>query len=146
MVDNNIVFGVQWLYSIGRHTIYYQFPKIKFQDAAGKEVALRGVNTYPKQVINAHSMRYLLIHGDIEWDVECFISTKGNTLEVAQYLKDIQKLIRKHKRVFGDLPHGRPPDRGVEHKIELEIGKSPIQVHPYKHPKIFKDEIERTIK
>ena len=34
----------------------------------------------------------------------------------------------------------------MEHKIELEIGTSPIKVHSYKHPKLFKDEIEWTIK
>ena len=48
--------------------------------------------------------------------------------------------------MFRDLPHGRTLDRGVEHRIELEIGKSSIKVNPYNHTKIFKDEIERTIK
>ena len=55
-------------------------------------------------------------------------------------------MLQKHKRVFEDLPHGRPPDRGIEHRIELEAGTLPIKIHPYKHPKRLKDEIEKAIK
>ena len=54
---------------------------------------------------------------------------------MVHYPEDIQNLLRRHNRVFRDLPHGRKPDRGEDHRIELEIGTSPIQVHTYKHPK-----------
>ena len=54
--------------------------------------------------------------------------------------------MQKHKRVFEDLPHGRPLDHGIEHRIELEAGTLPIKIHPYKHPKRVKDEIEKAIK
>lgn len=33
-----------------------------------------------------------------------------------------------------------------EHTIELEVGSKPAMVTPYKHPKVYKDEIEKTIK
>lgn len=52
----------------------------------------------------------------------------------------------KHTKVFSDIPHGRPPDRGIEHIIELEEGTNPIMITPYRHPKRLKDEIEKTIK
>jgi hypothetical protein len=48
--------------------------------------------------------------------------------------------------VFGPIPPGRPPDRGFEHTIELEAGTTPVITTPYKHPKRFKDEIEKAIK
>ena len=35
---------------------------------------------------------------------------------------------------------------GVENIIELEIGKQPIKMHPYRHPKRIWDEIEDAIK
>ena len=113
------------MYYIGKHTIDYYVPEMRFQDVGGKEVVLMGFNTYPKQVISSHSMRSLLRHGDIEWVFECLVSTKGTSFKVAQYLEDIQNLLGKYKGVFGDLPHGRPLDILVEHKIELEIGTSP---------------------
>ena len=52
----------------------------------------------------------------------------------------------KHDKVFSEIPPGRPPDRGIEHIIELEEGAKPIIVTPYRHPKRLKDEIEKTIK
>ena len=121
-------------------------PQISFRDAEGKLVVLRGINTCPSQITSAKSMRSIMRHGDIEWVVECQITTEGTTAKVSSRPKDIKKLLHKHKRVFEYLPYGRPPDRGIEHRIELEAGTLPIKIHPYKHPKIFKDEIEKEIK
>ena len=52
----------------------------------------------------------------------------------------------KYAKVFGDLPLGRPPDKGVEHAIEIEIGTQPIKMNPYRNPKIIQYEIEEAIK
>ena len=52
----------------------------------------------------------------------------------------------KYERVFRDLPQGKPPDRGVDHIIELEIGTQPIKMNPYRHPKGIRDDIEEAIK
>jgi hypothetical protein len=48
--------------------------------------------------------------------------------------------------VFGPIPPGVPPDRGFEHIIELEEGTKPVITTPYRHPKKYKDEIEKAIK
>jgi hypothetical protein len=48
--------------------------------------------------------------------------------------------------VFGLIPLGVPPDRGFEHIIELEAGAKPVITTPYRHPKKYKDEIEKAIK
>ena len=53
--------------------------------------------------------------------------------------------MQKYEKVFRDIPHGRPLDRGVEHNIVLEDGTSPIQISPYIHAKKFRDEIEKSI-
>ena len=53
--------------------------------------------------------------------------------------------MKKYEKVFRDLPHGRPPDRGVEHNIVLEEGNSPIQIPPYRNTKNFRDDIEKAI-
>ena len=53
--------------------------------------------------------------------------------------------MHKYENVFRDFPHGRPLDRGVDHKIGLEEGTSPIQIPPYIHPKNFRDDIDNTI-
>ena len=63
-----------------------------FQDEGGKEVVLRGVNTYLKKVVTTHSMGYIIMHGDIEWDVECRITTEGTYVNVSYKPKDIKNM------------------------------------------------------
>lgn len=58
---------------------------------------------------------------------------------------DIQPVMDQHGRVFGDIPPGVPPDRGFEHGIEMEDGAKPVITTPYRHPRAYKDEIEKTI-
>ena len=65
-------------------------------------------------------------------------------IEEVDYHPDIQQLRIKHSKVFNDLPLGQPPDRGIEHIIELEEGTKPIMITPYHHPKRLKDEIKKT--
>jgi hypothetical protein len=48
--------------------------------------------------------------------------------------------------VFEPFLAGRPPNRGFENAIELEEGSNPIITTPYRSPKRFKDEIEKSIK
>ncbi|XP_059063851.1 uncharacterized protein LOC131856292 [Cryptomeria japonica] len=50
-----------------------------------------------------------------------------------------------HGRVFGDIPPGVPPNRGFEHGIEMEDGAKPVITTLYRHPRAYKDEIEKTI-
>ena len=65
VADSNVVLGVQWLYSIGEHSVNYQIPEMKFQDSTGALRVVRGHHTYPKQVVNCKSMRSILRHGDV---------------------------------------------------------------------------------
>ena len=83
VADTNMDLGVQWLYSIGEHSVNYQIPKISFKDAEGKPVVLKGINTYPSQVISAKRMRSVMSHRDIEWDVEFQITTEVTTPKVS---------------------------------------------------------------
>jgi len=48
--------------------------------------------------------------------------------------------------VFGLIPLGRPPDGGFEHTIELEEAAKPMITTTYRHPRRFKDEIEKASK
>ena len=48
--------------------------------------------------------------------------------------------------MFGPIPLGVPPYKGLEHIIELETGAKPVITTPYWHPKKYKDEIEKAIK
>jgi hypothetical protein len=62
------------------------------------------------------------------------------------YTPEIKRILDKHQKVFGSIPPGVPPDRGFEHIIELEAGAKPVITTPYRHPKKYKNEIEKAIK
>ena len=64
-------------------------PEMKFQYPNGKLVVLKGINTYPNQVVSSHSLRYIIRHGDIEWDVECTITSQGTTIGISHHHEDI---------------------------------------------------------
>ena len=83
VADTNMVLGVQWLYSIGEHSMNYQIPQISFNNAKGKPMVLKGINNYPSQVISAKSMRSVMRHGDIKWEVEFEITTEATTTKVS---------------------------------------------------------------
>ena len=144
--DTIVVLGVQWMYPIEEHSVNYQILEMKFQDSTGVLRVVRGHRTYPKQVVNCNSMRFLLRHGDIEWNAECYITYTKTKIKVFKHPKEIETLLHKYENVFRDLPHGRPPDRGVEHNIVLEECTSPIKIPPYRDTNNFIDEIERKFK
>jgi hypothetical protein len=60
-------------------------------------------------------------------------------------ISDVQDLIQKHKKVFQDLPMELPPQRRIEHIIEVKLGSSLVKVRPYRYPHHHKTEIERLV-
>ena len=80
--DTNVVLGVQWLYSIGEHTVNYQIFEMKFQDSKGVLRVVREQHTYPNQVMTCNSIRSILRHDDIEWHAECHITSPKPKIKV----------------------------------------------------------------
>ena len=97
VVDTNMVLGVQWLLSIGEHSANYKVLDMIFKDSDGKHVVLKGINTYPIQVMTFHSMSYILIHGDIEWVNDCLISSQGSSIDISQHPNDIKQWLKKYE-------------------------------------------------
>ena len=100
VVDTNVVLGVQWLYYLWENTVNYQVPEMRFKNSEGKPILLRGMHTYPNQVVSSHKMRSILRHGDIEWDDECLITYPKPHLKVSNNPKDIEKLLSNYERVL----------------------------------------------
>lgn len=73
--DTNVVLGVQWLYSIGKYSTDYRTMEMEFQGLDGRRVVLRGMNTYLAKVVSSQRMEAVLRHQDIEWAIECFITS-----------------------------------------------------------------------
>jgi hypothetical protein len=58
---------------------------------------------------------------------------------------EIQGLIQKHEKVFQDLPMELPPERRIEHIIEVKLDSTLVNVKPYRYPHHHKTKIERLI-
>ena len=76
---------------------------------------LRGMHTYPIKVVSSHSMMSILRHGDIEWVVECLITYFEPHFKVSKHPKEIEQLVSKYERDFGDLP---PSTLEEDHQTE----------------------------
>jgi hypothetical protein len=144
--DTDAVLGVQWLYSLGEIGFNYQTLTMSFKDASGSRVVLRGMFTEAPRAISTKRMERIFHHGDVAYATDCWITTRKDSKGREQYHPQIRGLLERYEVVFGPIPPGRPPDRGFEHMIELEAGPTPVITAPYRHPKKFKDEIEKAIK
>jgi hypothetical protein len=122
---------------LGPITTNYKTMEMSFTEESGKKVVLRGMSGNTPRVVTTKRMEAIFRREDIVYVAECRISVrvdkKGETID-------------KHIKVFGPIPPGAPPDRGFEHIIELEEGAKPVITTPYRHPKKYKDEIEKPIK
>ena len=59
VVDTNLVLGVKWLYSLWKHAVNYQVFETRFKNSEGKPILLRGMHTYPNQVVFSQHEDYL---------------------------------------------------------------------------------------
>jgi hypothetical protein len=144
--DTNVILGVQWLSTLGPITTNYKTMEMSFNSEEGKRVTLKGMTKNSPRVVSAKRMEAVFRHGDVAYATECLVVTQNTQEKHHSYSCDIQRIIDKHRKVFGPIPLGKPPDRGFEHIIELEEGAKPVITTPYRHPKKFKDEIEKAIK
>jgi hypothetical protein len=119
---------------------------MSFRDTNGSRVVLRGMSIGAPRAVSAKRMERIFRHGDVAYVVECLITTKRDSDGREQYHPEIRALLSQYEPIFGPIPPGRPPDRGFEHTIELEAGATPVITAPYRHPKKFKDKIEKEIK
>jgi hypothetical protein len=107
---------------------------------------LRGMIGNSARVVTAKRMEAIFRRKEIVYAVECKVSTRVDEKGKVHYTLDIKRILDKHHKVFGPIPPGVPLDRGFEHIIELEAGDKPVITTPYRHPKKYKDEIEKAIK
>jgi hypothetical protein len=119
---------------------------MSFRDASGSRVVLKGMSPRAPRAISAKRMERIFRHSDVAYAAKCLITTQKDSEGREQYHPQIRELLSQYEPMFGPIPPGRPPDRGFEHTIELEAGATPVIIVPYRHPKRFKDEIEKAIK
>jgi hypothetical protein len=144
--DTNIILGVQWLSILGPITTNYKTMEMSFVEKGGRKVVLGGMTGNSVRVVTTKRMEDIFRREEIVYAAKCKVSTRVDEKGKVHYTPEIKRILDKHQKVFGLIPPGVPPDRGFEHIIELEAGAKPVITTPYRHPKKYKDNIEKFIK
>ena len=79
----------------------------------------------PAYILHCQEMELLTCEGDRDKQIE------------------IKELIKKHHKVFQELPIDLPPNRNIGHIIKIEPGTKPASSKPYRYLHHHKTEIER---
>ena len=69
--DIHAILGVQWLQSLGKYSQNFQTMELKFRDADGRRVVLRGMASKAPKIVSARRMESIFRHDDIVWAAEC---------------------------------------------------------------------------
>lgn len=121
MGDYDVILGMTWMASLREFTLNMERVEIRFQHE-GRTVVLRGLSDDSCRVVSLRRMERLFRHDDVEWAAECLIMPASPEPQVKSHPPDMQDILDRHAKVFSSIPHGVPPDRGIEHVIELEEG------------------------
>jgi hypothetical protein len=119
--------------------------EMEFQGQDGKRVVLRGMNTYPPKVLTLKQMEAVMRRDDITRVAEFRISvqrSKGGEPNCPREIHDLFQVFWEHN-VFGNIPPGRPLDRGFEYISQLEEGIGAVITTPYRHPRAYRDDLEK---
>lgn len=140
----DVVLGVQWLQTLGTYAANHQVQFIKFK-WGGQKYKLHGFQAPENQIVSSSQMMKMIRRGAPTYVVQCHQLEMLSANMTNEESPEIQGLIRKHEKVFQDLPMKMPPNREIEHTIEVKAGSDPVNIKPYRYPHDQKTEIERLI-
>jgi hypothetical protein len=121
LADTNVVLGVQWLISLGKHSLNYQTMELEFKTVDGKRVVLRGMSNGAPKVVSTKQMEGIFRHRDVACATECMITSKKSSDSSQPYHVDIQSLLSKHDRFLERFLQGDLLTEVFEHTIEFGL-------------------------
>nr|XP_027071642.1 uncharacterized protein LOC113696426 [Coffea arabica] len=137
----DIILGVDWMCQFSPITFDFHSLSIALSD---KESLL-----HLQGLVNQPAMR--LVRGK---DLRTFIQEKQTScvaLETEatkgsedQLPDSIGRILQQHSEVFS-TPKGLPPERELDHQINLKPGAEPFKLKPYRYPHSHKAEIEKQV-
>jgi hypothetical protein len=142
--DCDIMFGVEWLCTLGLITMDLRKLTIKIQQD-GHRYQFQGITSNSLEIINSHQMEKLLKKGHSN------IISQLHSIQVVKNLSstihpNLQCFLSQHQYIFNN-PQGLPPSHGAhDHSIRLVPSSPPPNVFPYRHPFDQKNEIEKIVR
>jgi hypothetical protein len=109
------------LITLGNIYTNYQTLEMRFRGIEGKKIVLRGMSTGTPKTVSVKRMERIFIHGRVAYAAKCVITTWRDSDGRQQYQAKIRALLSQHEEFFGPMSRGRPPNRGFDHTIEMDI-------------------------
>ncbi|GAU49705.1 hypothetical protein TSUD_182030 [Trifolium subterraneum] len=138
----DVVFGVQWMKSLGPILTDYNDLTMKFIQA-GKIIELKGNYDSGLSLISAQQVKRLMhTDGASEFFHIQLLSPEFPSLQNPD--PHIQPILQKFSKLF-QKPTTLPPPRTTNHAIHLLPNSQPVNVRPYRYPYFQKYEIEKQV-
>lgn len=125
----DVVLGVQWLRTLGTYSANHIKHFIKFK-WDGQKYQFFSFQAPPTQVISAQQMKKLIRKGALAFVAQCQ-NLELLSIEGTHQTSEISSLIQRYEKVFQDLPMKLPPERKIEHIIEVKTDLTLVNVKPY---------------
>lgn len=135
----DLVLGVQWLASLGPVLCDWTLKTLQF-DLNGKTTILTGLSTPTIRPTTQQDVEKEGRQGRLLFAI-CFVLEKP---ELQPLNDDMRDILQEFEDVFR-VPDSLPPQRPIEHHINLKEGTNAINVRPYRYAYFQKDEIERQV-
>jgi hypothetical protein len=113
------VLGIQWLQTLGTYYANHQKQFIKFK-WKGRRYKLFKFQPPPTQIISSQLTERLIRNGAPTYVAQCHqIDILASKVVHSQH-PNIEALIQNYDKVSEDLPMKLPPERKIEHIIEVK--------------------------
>ncbi|XP_061359120.1 uncharacterized protein LOC133303256 [Gastrolobium bilobum] len=145
----DMVFGVQWLSTLGPIVTDYQKLTMGFV-FQGVHVVLQGEQQIAVSLITSSQLHKLVAQKSLESCIMCLFAMAAPPTSASPKQNDceqnpeVQTLLDQYRDVFA-APNSLPPDRPNNHCIPLIPDGKPVQVRPYRYPHFQKNEIEKLV-
>lgn len=146
----DLVFGVEWLKSLGPILIDYNSLTMSFTQN-GLPIELKGsIGLGPKEITHQQVKRLLKTHRGAAFfhiQSDSTFNPETETLphpHTASYPAHLQPLLTKYAPLF-QPPTSIPPPCPTDHSIHLLPNSEPVNVKPYRYPYFQKHEIEKQV-
>ncbi|KAL0398579.1 UNVERIFIED_CONTAM: Retrovirus-related Pol polyprotein from transposon.6 [Sesamum radiatum] len=139
----DLVLGCDWLSNYNPVELDFHQLRITLNQAGGKLI-LKTLSNEPRfKIMAAHSLGKLLRRKNPESEGELVLMSKPMNRADEDF--KISELLQQYNDIFKE-PSSLPPEREIEHRIELLPEAIPRRQHPYRYAYGQKTEIEKIVK
>ncbi|XP_027076964.1 uncharacterized protein [Coffea arabica] len=137
----DIILGVDWMCQFSPITFDFHSLSIALSDK-GSLLHLQGlVNQPAMRLVRGKDLRSFIQ----EKQTSCAaLETEATRGSEDQLPESIGRILQQHSEVFS-TPKGLPPERELDHQINLKPGAEPFKLKPYRYPHSHKAEIEKQV-